>query len=402
MTTTMTTVNGILKEVYEGTVVDQLSEQAIALKRITRSSDGVFDTPGGKYVVFPLHTKRNAGISYRPENTQLAAAGRQGYQQAQEGLKYGYGRVKLTGQVMSLAKSNAQSFINAMDGEMEGLKKDLVKDSNRIAWGNPGGWVSTGSTGVITRLTGASAASTTVTAPTNQLNVGDVIDIVTNAGAVVAGTGGRTIVGITSGTAFVVDVAVTASIGDNVTRTGNWANEPYGLTALVDDVGTVHNINSATAGNEYWRAQDDSTTTVLTEMAMVKMCDAVRVAGGEYPSVIFTSLGGRRAYFNLMTQLRRYNEPKEFVGGLVGLAFNYEKEIPVITDIDCPAGSMYFITESYLEVFRDREWYWEDTDGSILKYVHDYDLFEALMKMYWQLVTHKRNSAARFTALVEP
>lgn len=398
----MVTVNGILKEVYEGGVTDQMNQQAVALKRITRSSEGIFETPGGKYVVFPLHTKRNSGISYRAENTQLGAAGRQGYQQAQETLKYGYGRMKITGPTMALAKTNAQAFINALDGEMDGLRKDLVKDQNRIAWGNPGGFVATGATGVITRLTGVSTASAIITAPTGQLNVGDVIDIIINAGTPIAGGTSLTITAIQSATAFTVSAAVTASVGDNVVRAGNWGQEPYGLSNLVSSTGTVHNINSATAGNEYWKAaQDDSATTVLTELAMIKMADAIRVAGGEFPSVIFCSLGVRRTYFNLMTSLRRYNEPKEWAGGLVGLSFMYEKDTPVITDQDCPTGSMYMLTESEITVYRAKDWYWEDTDGNVMKYVHDYDVFEALMKCYWQLVTHKRNAHGRFTALVE-
>ena len=403
MTATLTTANGVLKEVYEGSVTDQLTEQAVGIKRITRSSEGIFETPGGKYVVFPLHTKRNSGISYRPENTQLGAAGRQGYQQAQETLRYGYGRLKITGQAMSLAKTNAQAFINVLDGEMEGLKKDLTKDQNRIAWGNPGGWAATGGTGVITRITAVGTASTIVTAPTLQLNIGDVIDITNNAGTPNAASTGLNITAIQSATAFTVNVAVTNAIGDNVVRSGNWNQEPYGFTNLVSATGTLHNINPVTAGNEYWKAAlDDSVTTALTELAMIKMADAIRTAGGEYPSVIFCSLGVRRAYFSLMTSLRRYNEPKEFHGGLVGLSFMYEKDIPVVTDIDCPAGSMYMITEDQITLYRDKDWYFEDTDGSVLKYVHDFDVFEALMKCYWQMVTHKRNSAGRFTALVEP
>src|SRR6187431_354804 len=100
MSATMTTINGILKEVYEGQVRDQLQSEDVAMKRIERSSEGVFETPGGKYVVFPVRKSRNAGISYRSEGVALAAAGSQGYAQAQETLRYGYGRAKFTGQVM--------------------------------------------------------------------------------------------------------------------------------------------------------------------------------------------------------------------------------------------------------------------------------------------------------------
>jgi len=403
MPATLTTVNGILKEVYEGTVTDQLDENAIAIKRIEKSSEGIFETPGGKYVVFPLHTQRNSGISYRAENTQLGAAGQQGYAQAQERLKYGYGRIKVTGQTISLANSNPKSFINALDGEMNGLKKDLTKDCNRIAWGNTGSFVTSGKTGGITVLTAISTASTTITAPTQLLQIGETIDICLAATGVPVAVGGanNTIVSITSATAFVVAVAVTAAVGDFVTRQGNVDNEPYGFAQLVDDVGTLHNINSATAGNEYWRSLDDGATTALTELVVIKMLDDIKQKSGGKPSVIFSALGVRRTYFNLLTSLRRYNEPKTWDGGLVGLSFMYEGDLPFIADPDQPPKSLYLVDESEIMIYRDKPWYWEDIDGSVLKYVHDYDVFEALMKQYWQIVTHKRSAHGRFTNLTE-
>ena len=137
MSATLTTVNGILKEIYEGNINNQLNEERITIKRIEQTSEGTgTDAVGGKYVTFPVRVSRNAGISYRAENTQLAPAGRQGLKAAQEGLKYGYGRVRLTGQLIALAESNRQAFASGMDIEMDGLKSDLAKDENRVAYGH--------------------------------------------------------------------------------------------------------------------------------------------------------------------------------------------------------------------------------------------------------------------------
>ena len=69
---TLTTVNSILKEIYEGRIQDQLNEEYNALKRLEKSSDGITDTVGGKYVTFPIRVQRNTGISYRAEETALA------------------------------------------------------------------------------------------------------------------------------------------------------------------------------------------------------------------------------------------------------------------------------------------------------------------------------------------
>ena len=94
---TMATVNSMLKEIYEGKIEDQKNEEVIAVKRIESSSENVVDTVGGKYVTFPIRTRRNTGVSYRAEDTALGAAGQQGYAAVQVPLKYGYGRFRVTG-----------------------------------------------------------------------------------------------------------------------------------------------------------------------------------------------------------------------------------------------------------------------------------------------------------------
>lgn len=403
MSATLTTVNGILKEVYEGQINDQLQSEKVTSKRIETTSEGVFENAGGKYVVFPVRTKRNAGISYRSENASLAAAGKQGYASTQETLRYGYGRVRLTGQVMSLATSNPQAFANAADKEMTGLKDDLARDQNRIFIGHPDG-TSLGATGVITRCTGSATSTTVQAVVPPALEVGMIIDIIdTGTGLPVTNGAGLEVTSAEPGaTTFVVSGGTPVfATGNAIVRTGNWNKEPYGILDLVGSTGTVHNINSSTAGNEYWKSQVDSTTTTLDESAMIKVCDGIRTRGGKRPSAVFCSLGVRRAYFNLLTSLRRYNEPKEWTGGLVGLAFNYEKEIPVVSDIDIPTKHMIFVTESEVKIYRNKPWYWADDDGSVLKYVHDYDAFEGLMKQYWQVVTHQRNAHGKMTNITE-
>ena len=402
MSATLTTVAGILKEVYEGDVRDQVSGSEVTIKRITKSSEGIFDTPGGKFVVFPVRKNRNHGISYRAENTQLASARRQGYAQAQETLRYGYGRIRLTGQLISLAKTNAQSFMNAADQEISGMKDDLSRDSNRIAVGHRSSFAAHGFTAVITRSTAISSGATLTVDSTQNIEVDMFLDFVDNTGTAVAGGTGRTVLSVTNSTTFVVDASIAGTVvGTNIVRGGNWNNEPFGLNHLVGATGTVHNINSATAGNEYWRSTVDATTTTLTEAPMVSMCDTIRRASNKHITAIFMSLGVRRSYFNLMTSLRRYNEVKEWTGGLVGLAFNYEKEVPVVTDIDMQAGQALFLNEDEITVYRDKEWSWADDDGSMLKYVHDYDAWEALMRQYWQIAIHQRNAQGVMTTVTE-
>lgn len=398
MSATMTTVNSILKEVYESGINEQLSNERVAIKRLERTAEGVgSDAVGGKYVVFPVRTSRNSGISYRDENVQLAPAGRQGYKSAQETLRYGYGRVRLTGQIIDLAESNRQAFASAMDKEMEGLKQDLSKDENHIAWSHVDGAVATG---IKAKVTATSTGTTITVDSTQYIQEGMVIDI-TNAGTPVSGGTARTVASITSDTVFTVDSAVAGTTNGNyVSRTGNYNKEPNGLNKIVDSTGAVHGLDPATT--PVWKSYEDGTTTTLTELSMVRAMDEIRRAGGRTPSVVFMSLGVRRAYWQLQSSLRRYNEPKTFAGGLVGLSFMYgSADLPVVDDPDAPLKHAFFLTESEITIYRDADWKWQDRDGAVLKWVTDYDAWEGLMKQYWQIGTHQRNAHGKMTNITE-
>lgn len=397
MTATLTTVNAILKEIYEGNINDQLNDERVTMKRLERTSEGTAsDAVGGKYVTFPVRVSRNAGISYRAENTQLAPAGRQGLKAAQESLRYGYGRVHLTGQLIDLAESNRQAFASAMDIEMDGLKDDLKRDENQIAYGHVDGIP-----GTRAKATAASAGTTITVDSTQLLEEGMVISITDNAGTAVSGGSSVTITSITSATVFEVSAAVAGVVnGSYVSRVGDFNLEPYGLNRIVDSSGALHQLDPATTSK--WKSTEDSSTTTLTEMAMAQVIDNIRKAGGNIPTVIFTSLGFRRTYQNLMMSLRRYNEPKSFAGGLVGLSFMYGgKDLPLVDDVDAPAKSAFFIHEPDIKIWRDKDWHWQDKDGSVLKWVKDYDAWEALMKQYWQIGTHQRNSHGKMTNVTE-
>jgi len=394
---TMTTVNALLKEIYGPRIEDQLQSETVALKRIERTSDGVVETAGGKYVDFPLRVKRNPAIAYRAEGEQLPAAGVGGYAEVHVPLLYGYGRVRLTGQVMELAEKNYQAFASAMDQEMEGLKSDILKDSNRIVYGD--------GTGLMASVT-ADGANTVTVDNIQFLEVGQRIDLRTRSnGAAIAVN--RNITAINETTKVVTydgaDVAATANEG--IYREGNYAagvkREPSGFGSIISATSVLHGLDPALEGT--WKAIIRDAAGVpraLSEGLMIETMDAVRVKGSR-PTAIFTGLGVRRAYFNLLSQQRRYTDTKEFAGGFQGLPFMYGTEVPVVEDVDCPPNRMYFITENNIKIYRTREWHWEDKGGGILHWVTDYDSFDGFMKCYFEFGTSKRNSHALLSDLIE-
>ncbi len=130
MPTTLTTLTNAMKEVYEGKIRKQLNQETVLLKRLEVNGNGssISHTVGGKYVTFPIHISRNAGIGARREGENLPPAGNQGTAPVRIALRYLYGSVQLTGQAIRLVDKDYQSFISAVDFEMNGLKDDLQKE----------------------------------------------------------------------------------------------------------------------------------------------------------------------------------------------------------------------------------------------------------------------------------
>lgn len=392
---TMSTVNSILKEIYQGQIREQLQTEIIGLKRIESSSAGIESTVGGKYVTFPIRVKRNQGIGYRAEDTPLPAAGQQGYNSVRIGLKYGYGRIRITGQVMKLAKTNPQAFANAMDKEMSGLKDDIRKDSARIFYGDGTGKVAVAISGTTTTM---------VVANPQWAQVGMVVDVYNNSNALQGAAGGFTITGVnmSTGTITLSSTPGTIAAGWYLVRTGNYNLEPNGLQGIVAATGQLQNLDPAT--EPIWASvvnANGGTNRALSEALMIRMVDDTRVNGGKV-SLILTSLGVRRAYFNLLMQNnRRYVNTQEFKGGYTGLPFSSGREIPVVEDVDATNNTMWFLDESCFTVYREEPWSWVDADGDIFKWVVNYDAWEAVLAQYWELGIDRRNAHGKLADITE-
>ena len=396
MAATLATIESYLKEVYQGRIREQLNDEIVALKRITRSGSGVTNEVGGKYVTFPIHTRRNSGIGSRFESEALPTPGQQGHAAARVGLKYAYGGVQLTGQAISLSDTDAKAFAKALDNEVEGLKNDLKKDMNRQVYGS--------GNGAIAVATGANTGAVAPVADARLFQIGMVVDTQTgntvdNTGLIVASVdltlGANTVTFTTTPGTALASADIIVRKGSGVAAGGN--RELTGLAAIVSASGTLYNIDPSTEPE--WKASVDDnggTPRALSESLMIKMTDAIRTKGGS-TTLILQSLGVRRAYFNLLSQLRQTVNTQEFTGGFSGLAFTTDNgEIPVVADTDAPLNKQWYINEDALTYYRDEDWHFIDKDGSMWKQVRDtngdYDAYYARMVEYHELGTDRRNS----------
>lgn len=406
--TTMTTVDGILKEVYESQLRDQLQSEVKTLRRIEKTSEGVSEEQGGKYVTFPIRVKRNHGIGARNESEVLPVARSQQYVPARVRLTYQYGTIELTGQVFELAEKNFQAFASALQQEIDGLKQGLAKDQNRQVYGTHAGKLST-----------ANAAGTTTTfvcsnAEAIYLEVGMIVDVNTSADALknsamevsnvqrdTPGAGTTTVTMLAAGTAM--------ASGDYLVRDDSYNKEIIGFREIINNTGTVYDINPATV--PLWKSEvdDPGAPRALSEGLMINMADRIRTNGGR-TTVGFCSLGVRRSYFNLLVQQRRFTNTQTFDGGFEGLAFTTDwGDIPIVSDFDCPWNKLFFVNEKEIKMYQTGDWSWMNRDGSNWQRVIGvtggnigyYDAYTATLFKYTQLGTHRRNSHGLISNIIE-
>lgn len=392
MGATLATVTKVMKEIYEGKgVEDQLNDETITLSRLKKSSKGITNQVGGKYVTFPIGTKRNTGIGARNEMEMLPAAGQQGTEAVKIGLKYLYGSLQLTGQTLRLVDSDYNSFASALDLEVNGLISNIATDMNRQVYGNGKGTI-----GTVVAVSGTPALND------NKMSVDEVkyfqedmaVDIFAANDTLVAA--GRVVTAINFDTKIITvsGAVLTPTAGQYFTRAGNQNREWTGLGAIVNNTGALYGVDPATVG--VWKARVDANGGVpraVSEGIFTSMSDSIRRASGGIPSAIFTTLGVRRQYADLLMTTRSFVNTTEFTGGFKHLAFDTDKgPIPMVVDDNAPTGTAWFISEKNIKIYQEAEWGWMDYDGNKFKQLTDYDAYIARRYQYSELGTNRRNS----------
>lgn len=407
MPASMSTVEEALKEVYLDRIRDQLQSRIKTLARITRSDENIVHTStGGKYVRFATRIRRNHGIGARLEREALPVGRQNRYMDAQVPLKYLYGSIDLTGQMFELATKEPQAFSNLVDEEVKGLTEGLKKDFNRQVYGTNTGIIAVAVTGTTTTLVNTNPGAL------QYVEVGMVVDVIDSNGSTVnttaahvqsvnLSTGTVTLSANEDGTGAITAVAV----NDFLVRNGNLGREITGFSQFIDSTGSVYNIDASTT--PVWSSAEIAVGGTLSEGVMIELADRIYVNGGDNISVGFCSLGVRRAYFQLLAQFRQTVNTTKYTGGFTGLAFTTDEgDIPIVHDVDCQPGTMYFVSEKELTLFEPQDWDWMDRDGSMWQRVittsGNLDAYQATMFKYCELATTRRNAHGKLTGVTEP
>jgi hypothetical protein len=271
-TATLATADAILKDLYRGPIIDQLNYKTYMLDMIERDADSVDFT--GRRAIVPVESTGNESPTSMPDNGTLATPGAALEQDAIINIRFHNGAVEISDMLIESATgSNAGAFVNELDRQTDRLAKSMRKNINRQVFGD--------GTGTLATLATSPAAATTFTVDSTQyLRTNMVVDVLQKSNGTVRAAG-LTISNVNRTTKVVtVSANVTATLTtDGVYKEGAYGFEMDGLRNITGKGRTLHGINSATSGNEFWNGSERDADTYQSTKRF-NNAQAVEIHGG--------------------------------------------------------------------------------------------------------------------------
>lgn len=354
----------------------------------------------------PLRTSRNAGVGSRAESGKLPAAGSQGFMYISEPLRYHYGAIEITGQLLKASATNEGAFERALTAELTGVTDDLKRKVNIDAYGD--------ATGALTTITTGATSATQAVASTINFQGGEYVvfydsTLTThNAAAALQVTSynraGLTITLGSSLTTTTGDVVIRASSDDTAAVPNNDKNAvTNGLTNIIKSTTALHGLNPATAGQAFWASTEIAASSAIVGDSLLRQLeDSVGFESGSDEELIFiTTRGIRNRYANTLTSLKRFNDAQSVVlrGGFRALMFD---DSPMVYDDVCPLGTVFAINTGAMFWSQMSDWeFMEEDTGRALHIVPGYDKYQAWIFKYAQLGTWARNRHGKITGAAD-
>ena len=171
--------------------------------------------------------------------------------------------------------------------------------------------------------------------------------------------------------------------------TGNSGKNWNGLGNLVESGNTVGGIDSS--AEAWWRSYEENTAGALTLAQMTTAYNTVSV-GNDHPDMVLGTQTLFEKYESLLQPQLRYTDTKTADAGFQNLLF---KAAPVAYDVDCPAGTMYFLNSKYITLVGHSDKWFEVTP--FVK-PENLDARYSLILCYGNLTVRNRKKQGKLTA----
>ena len=434
-TATLSTYDEVLKTFYLPGIQDYLNHDKILADMIEVNEEDV----SGKNATIENHYGRSTGTKWTTDGGTLPTATYQKYKTCTVPMKYGYGRIQISGPTLRATRDERGAYIKVLDSEIRGIVNDFGKEVNRQYFGTGYGilarWRSTESATSYTLQKMYSGNSAGGSAFGSSFGAKYLVDRTDAVPVVLVSTTNYTVddsniavSAVTKGAEYdtitVTDPSVTEAAGTFYVRpaalgtlaaSGAQRLEMMGLAGIVadDDLDDLSIGNGTTNGtsdyNDPLQGLDVSTypwfvaktdfhasgrwaaQRALDLTLIQTMFDMIEEqAGKDYgPDLMLTTRAVRREYLELCLADRRQVNTMELDGGWSALDYN---GVPFVVDNDAIDGEIYFLTLKDIQLYRMSDYSWMDMDGAVLSRVSGYDAYEATFYRYAELGVKCRNT----------
>lgn len=397
-TFTTTAADNYLKTIFEDPITDQVVQKSDVLD-FFESNVVQTETDEGQKITVAFHTADPEGVGARAEGDYIPVAEDPEALKVDINLKYIYGRVQMSKQVMQRVVRGKAAFIDWADVQLRKLEKSVRNDLDRQLCGYGAGIVARVDDASPDRTLGVDSAYGVagVANATKLFRVGARYRFFATAAAGTEHNSGLTagakvqsvdhvnnIVTFESGaTDIPSDVADNDYIirGDAAGHSGQNSGtdrEVMGLFGHIDD-GDILATYFGKARSTYTtlKAQniDGSASPYngnLTETLLMKLNDDCMELGGGDPDAALTTRGVLRNFFAQLKTDRTMNDPMSFTGGARDFKIQLgDKAILLRAGRLCPEGTLFMVDRSTLKRYHNAGWEWAEESGAVFKQVSD-------------------------------
>jgi len=423
----LTAAGNALKILFQDPITDQVIAKSDLLQWFNQNAN-VKESDFGKYVEVADIYGDPEGVGARAEEGYIPAAISPLFSKAQIYLKYVYGTVQATKQVMSQMVKGKAAFIGWADAELRRLERAVRNDVDRMLFGF--------GAGIIARVDDASPDVTCgvdtgygvagITNAAQLFRVGGSYRFFADAAATtphVTGDPNSLVTSVNRVTQIVTFDAVPSEIaqndyiirGDAADHSGQASGvdkEVMGLLGHIDDgdiLASYFGVTRSTYSPYRCQNIDGSAAPYfgnLTETLLMLANDDCMQYGNGDPDAAITTRGVLRNFFAQLRSDRSFNDPRSFTGGARDLNVSLgDKTIKLRAARQAPAGMLFMLDRSTLQRLHNTGWEWADETGAIWKQVADAtgtkDVFYAYGRWFFQTFCKSPQANARIDGLSE-
>ena len=345
----------------------------------------------------------------RPNVYTLPNAQRSTYDQAYIYQKRNYGRIMIDGLSIESAKGKGgwldvvtlETKNSALAFALNLDRQTLMDGTGRLAQENgaPAGDV------ITVDHAGGSATDTPLT---KWFRVGQVVDIISAAGAVHADS--ATIIAVDATTITLQAGEAAACIDDDWI----YPEDTYSFAAVAGSkygemIGIEGIINTANkpettdfegidrAAVPQWQAYVNPTTAIISDLTIQNDIDAIEAqTDGEPPTLMLTTNLIRNKMISLMNANRQTVNSLDLKAGWKAIKYiGGDVELAVMTHRKAMFENIYYLNTEHLRLYTLMDLKWDDKLGGVLKGVAGADAFESWYKLYAQFGSDMPNSLGK-------